>query len=100
MLVRHPETRDNLSARPRQPLRDVGFGLSLALVPLWGVGQLARDRAWLTGLCFYIPSAFLAVLLAGWALYHLAGRRRKSAVLAALFALAPLGIVLLVENHF
>jgi endonuclease/exonuclease/phosphatase (EEP) superfamily protein YafD len=100
MFVRRPEARDNLSTRPRRPLRNLGFALSLALVPVWGVGQLARDRAWLTGLCFYIPSAFLAVLLAGWALYHLAGRRRKSAALAAFFALPPLAIVLLIENHF
>ncbi len=33
------------------------FTATLALVPLWGVGQFVRDATWLSGLCFYIPVA-------------------------------------------
>lgn len=69
------------------------------MLPLWCLGQVARDATWLTGLCFYIPSAVLVVVLLGWSVVHITRRRHFPAALAACLALPPLGSVLLVENH-
>ena len=52
-----------------------------------------------TGLCFYIPSAFLAVVLPVWAVILVARKRRRAAALAVYLALPPLAFVLLVENR-
>jgi vancomycin resistance protein VanJ len=46
---------------------------------VWLVGQVVRDRSWLTGMCFYLPSPLVAAWLlllalgAGWQ-----GRRRRA----------------------
>lgn len=67
---------------------------------LWLVGQLARDRTWVSGLCFYIPSAALAALgvgLAGWFALRSATRL---AVAAGLLGLVPAGFVVLAENQW
>jgi vancomycin resistance protein VanJ len=80
-------------------LRFALFACSFSLVPFWAVGQVARDHFWITGLFFYIPSAFVAVLLFGWSLVHLWCRRWRAAVLSACLAIAPAGVVLFAENR-
>lgn len=72
----------------------------LILVLFWVVGQVARDSTWLSGLCFYIPSALVAALLIGESLACLLRRRWQAAACAACLAAPPLGIYLLVENHW
>lgn len=78
----------------------VGFAIVAALWATWLAGQVFRDRTWLLGLCFDIPSPAVAALclVAAWRL-----RRRGWSVLwiaPALFSLAPLGMVVLVENRW
>lgn len=73
---------------------------SVGAIPIWGVGQIARDWCWLTGLWFDIPSLLIAALLAGLALYHSARRQWKVAAIAGCFAVIPGTLVLCVENHW
>jgi hypothetical protein len=61
---------------------------------------MARDAFWLTGLCFYIPSAFLAAVLPICALAQFFAKRPRSAILIACCSLPPLAVAGLVENHF
>jgi hypothetical protein len=79
-------------------LRGALFGGSIALVPFWVIGQIARDYFWFTGLCFYIPSALLAVALFACALVHFTCRRARTAALAACLAVAPLAVAVISEN--
>lgn len=58
-----------------------------------------RDASWLAGLCFYIPSLFLAVCLLGFVLLYAAARRYRVGLLAVSGALGPLCFVLFVENQ-
>ena len=76
------------------------FAGTLALTMLWVIGQIARDWTWLTGLCFYIPSPFLAALLFVSAVFHFACRRRRTGALFACLALLSLCVVLFAENRF
>jgi vancomycin resistance protein VanJ len=71
----------------------------LGLTSVWAVGQTLRDSTWLSGLCFYVPSPFLAVVLMAAVLFFLAVGRRRSALLAFVLAVPPLGFVLCVENQ-
>lgn len=66
----------------------------------WLVGQLVRDRSWLTGLLFDVPSSIMAGLcLVGAGLFRIKGEKTL-AVASALLALPPMGMVGLVENHW
>ena len=80
-------------------LRDPLFQASVALILLWTVGQLARDDFWVTGLCFYIPSALLAGILLAWSLVHVR-KRWRAAALALGLSLTPLAVTLFLENRF
>lgn len=75
--------------------------LGMVLVWLfWLAGQIARDRSWLLGLCLDFPSPVLAsfyaglVLLMGWRRHH------RLALIAATLGLAPLGMIVWVENQW
>ncbi len=70
-------------------------GLLLA----WVVGQIVRDRSWLTGLCLYIPSAVLVIVLVAVAVVSALGRRKLTALFAIVCTLPPLAVVALIENH-
>src|SRR5262245_22934362 len=73
--------------------------MALVVAGLCLVGQLFRDRLWLTGLCFYLPSPLVAVGL----LLAAAGIRRWSrrrARVAAFLVLPPLFWVVAVENQW
>ena len=68
------------------------------LTAAWAVGQAARDDTYLTGLCFYVPSAVVAAGLTLVVGLYAADRRRVA--LAALAAAAPvLAVVGRVENR-
>ncbi|WP_088252229.1 endonuclease/exonuclease/phosphatase family protein [Fimbriiglobus ruber] len=77
----------------------MSFGAS-ALFVAWVVGQLARDATWITGLCFYIPSVVMVVVLVAIAGLSAVMNHRRPALMALGFALPPLLFVGLVENHF
>lgn len=81
-------------------IRDRVFRLAALLFPFWLVGQAARDDSWLTGLCFYIPSAFLMVAYLGFGLAYALGKRYRRSLLALVLGVLPLGFVLFVENDF
>jgi vancomycin resistance protein VanJ len=77
----------------------VTLAFLLGLTSVWAVGQVLRDSTWLSGLCFYVPSPFLAVVLMAAVLFFLAVGRRRSALLAFVLVVPPLGVVLCVENQ-
>ena len=70
------------------------------LLALWLIGQIARDATWLSGLCFYIPSPLLVMLLVLTACvqFRLGNRLRSRAVWVA--ATLPLFFVVFIENSF
>jgi len=73
---------------------------SAGSILFWGVGQLARDSTWLGRLCFYIPSPILALGFFAVALTFAIRKDWRATIVAASFALPPLGVVILVENHW
>lgn len=79
---------------------DRAFGLVVLMFPFWLVGQVARDDAWLTGMCFYIPSPFLAGAYLGFGLDYALKRRFRRSLVALALSVLPLGFVMLVENQF
>ncbi|WP_146572492.1 endonuclease/exonuclease/phosphatase family protein [Botrimarina hoheduenensis] len=66
----------------------------------WAIGQVWRDKYWLTGLCFYAPSPVVAALLALGGLTAWWLKRRSLACYALLLACAPLTSVLLFEHRW
>jgi len=74
------------------------FAATALLTVMWTVGQITRDRGWVTGMCFYVPSPCLVVLLG---LSALGCRRRPRIALACLvLALPPAFFVGCVENRW
>lgn len=82
---------------------------ALALTAVWLIGEVTRDRTWMTGLMFYIPSPFLTGVLWVAAIdvrlsrcqHELSGslfQRRSFPWL--MLSLAPLAMTLFVENQF
>jgi len=69
-------------------------------VATWAVGQHVRDEFWLSALCFYLPSPLVAILLLGIAGAAARWGCRRTAVAAALWALAPALSVAVIENHW
>jgi vancomycin resistance protein VanJ len=66
----------------------------------WIVGQAARDRTWLTGLCFYIPSPALSAALAVVSFVAWRRKRRTIAVMALVLALPPIVCTAALENRW
>ena len=69
--------------------------LTMAVVVVWILGQIVRDRNWWTGLMFYVPTPALVA----WLLLHLACFKTGRRVYAALMIL-PLMSLFTVENHW
>ena len=67
---------------------------------LWLAGQVFRDRFHATGVCMFIPSILVFLALLGTALVAWLCACRRAALAAALLSVAPLGVVLAVENHW
>lgn len=76
------------------------FGVVLVAWVLWVIGQLARDLTWLTGICFYIPSAAMTVLGLGGGLVLGVRREPRRGVALGLLTIAPAVMVLAVENQW
>lgn len=73
--------------------------VSVLLLIVWAIGQILKDRSWLCGLLFYIPSPVLAawyLLLTGVAWKQSSKRR----TLCAGLLLPPLLFVLTIENQW
>ncbi len=81
-------------------IRDRAFFAAAMLFPFWLAGQIARDSSWFTGLCFYIPSAFLVAAYLSFCLIFATGKQRHKALLAFIISLPPLVFVGFVENRF
>ncbi|MCA9264940.1 MAG: hypothetical protein KDA60_13865 [Planctomycetales bacterium] len=83
------------SARPR-----ITVIVLLGLVAIaWLIGQLFRDRYWVTGVAFYIPSVAVALLAALVCLWERWRGRVTLAIVALLFAMPPSVMAFFVENH-
>ncbi|WP_171473391.1 endonuclease/exonuclease/phosphatase family protein [Frigoriglobus tundricola] len=70
------------------------------LFAFWAVGQFVRDATWATGLCFYIPSPCVALVLFVMAGAHAAARRLQPALLALGCAVPPVVFTAIIENRF
>lgn len=93
--------RESTSAeRRRGSVTDKVFAVAALLLPVWVVGQVARDASWLTGLCFYLPSPVPAAAFLAFALLYALGKRPRRALLCVALALPPLVFVGFVENRF
>jgi vancomycin resistance protein VanJ len=68
--------------------------------PALGVGQFLRDRTFLSGLCFYIPSVLVAVSVLAWGTLLVVRHRRLAAALCVCLALLPLATIVIFENRF
>lgn len=66
----------------------------------WLIGQLFRDRYWITGLCFYFPSPLAASVLVVVGLLAWRWRTGRVALVVFLLSLVPAAYVGLVENHW
>ena len=74
--------------------------LGVALVAVWAVGQVFRDRVLATAWAFYLPSAVVAAALLLLAAFALVRRHRRAAALLLGLALLPALAVLLLENRW
>jgi endonuclease/exonuclease/phosphatase (EEP) superfamily protein YafD len=73
---------------------------STGLVLAWMIGQIFRERFWLTGLCFFIPSPLVvAVMLAAAIRYRWRGLGHPCRWALAFAAMPLLGVVAF-ENHW
>lgn len=73
---------------------------SLALLGVWSIGQLERDRTVATALCFYVPSVVVVAALAVASIRARHARRTLTARVFVLLALVPGVTVGGVENHW
>ncbi|MEM7583692.1 MAG: endonuclease/exonuclease/phosphatase family protein [Acidobacteriota bacterium] len=71
----------------------------IAVVP-WAVGQVLRDRWWLSGLCFYLPSPLLGAALLIAAAFAWRSQRKPLAAASLLAALAPAAVTATLENRW
>jgi endonuclease/exonuclease/phosphatase (EEP) superfamily protein YafD len=77
----------------------IGIAVSIGIA-IWAIGQWYRDTYWLTGILFYIPTpVVVAALLVGFALTA-AFRYWRAAIVIGMLMIAPLWMLLFIENHF
>jgi endonuclease/exonuclease/phosphatase (EEP) superfamily protein YafD len=88
--------RDTLAARSGTRFLIPGGGIFIA----WLIGQVCRDRWFLAGLCFYLPSPLVAGVLLTIGLFATWRRCRRVALVASLLALGPIAVTALVENRW
>ena len=89
--------------QPRES-RQVRFpwsAASAALVAVWTIGQILRDRFWVSGLMFYLPAPVLSawLVLAAWKSRGGASAGTRRLFFPVLLA-GPLCFVLVIENHW
>ncbi len=74
---------------------------AILLIVVWAYGQWSRDRSWLEGLLFYIPTPLVCGALAVSGLLALKSRwRRQHLLLYGFLGAAPLYTVIAVENQW
>lgn len=88
-----------MDSRPGERRTPLAVAAALLFVA-WCIGQVLRDRYWLTGLCFYLPSAAVAGVLLLDALWITWRRGFRFARGFAILALFPVVVVLFVDNHW
>lgn len=88
-----------LSNRLR-PLVTVFFVVTSAPWFAWAVGRIFKDVCLITALCSYVPSPFLAAILAVEAFLLLCGSRKRLAVLTASLVVLPVASVCFLENQW
>lgn len=74
--------------------------LPLLLFLAWTVGQIFRDLFWTTGLCFYIPSVLVCLLLWAAVWFDRIENRKRFSLLQAACSLIVLCCILFLENQF
>jgi len=68
---------------------------------LWSIGQVWRERYWITGLCFFAPSFLVGIFLAAMAAWSWKQRHdRRLSLAVSACALVPLIFVATVENRW
>jgi vancomycin resistance protein VanJ len=88
-------------ARERAPRWSWKLTVTLAVAAwvAWCAGQVFRDRSWLSGMCFYLPSPVIGAFL--FASSILVRRRSRWAALSCIvLSLVPSLAAALVENHW
>lgn len=66
----------------------------------WVIGQVFLDRFHITGLCLFVPTPLVALVLLGTALLAWLVTCRRAALAAALLAVLPVLVVATVENRW
>lgn len=66
----------------------------------WLIGQVFGDRYHLSGMCLFVPSPVVAVVLLGVALVSWLVTCRRAALAAVLLAIPPIFVTLAVENRW
>jgi vancomycin resistance protein VanJ len=84
-----------VSPKTRSLVSILTQAITVLLLIVWVAGQILRDRNWWMGLLFYFPTP----VLVGWLLFMLAISRTNRR-LNLLLLVAPLIMLLLVENHW
>lgn len=93
----------SLNQGSERQVRRVRWGLfasAISIWSLWLVGQIARDRFWLTGLCFYIPSPAMAAIGLVATLVQGSRKNHRLATALGLMTLAPAALVSVAENQW
>lgn len=78
--------------------RHLVFRFMSLVFALWCIGQIVRDRTWITALCFYLPTAIVFGGLCVVGVWQWASGARRQGKLSLVAALVPAFFVIWVEN--
>ncbi len=95
-----PNPAPNPTPSPRRRLLYAVSAAGLVVFAAWAVGQAFRDRTWVTGLLFYLPTPLLLAALLVLGAAALRARLRKLGALLLLLASVHAVFVAAVENSF
>jgi vancomycin resistance protein VanJ len=83
----------------QKPLK-IAAAVAASFFAAWLLGQALRDRTWLTGLCFYIPTPALLVTLLIVGFWAVRRHMRRAGIALLLLAAVNVAFVAMVENNF